>query len=68
MRALRDLLDEGIAQGSLRAVDTSAAAVAIYGMVNGALLHCFGVERGTRQQPYIDTLVDALTRWLVPES
>jgi AcrR family transcriptional regulator len=66
--ALRDLLDEGIAQGSLRSVDTSAAAVTIYGMVNGALLQCFGVERGTRQQPYIDTLVDALTRWLLPES
>jgi AcrR family transcriptional regulator len=63
--ALKDFLDKGVAQGSLRAVDTAAAAVAVYGMVNGALLHCFGVEQGKSQQLYVDTLVDAVTRWLV---
>jgi AcrR family transcriptional regulator len=63
--ALKSLLDEGVAQGSLRPVDTKAAAVAVYGMVNGALLHCFGAEQGKHQALYIDTLVDAINRWLV---
>ena len=63
--ALKGLLDEGVAQGSLRPVDTKAAAVTVYAMVNGTLLHCFGVEQGKHKELYIDTLVDAINRWLV---
>jgi AcrR family transcriptional regulator len=63
--ALKTLLDEGVAQGSLRPVDTKAAAVALYAMVNGTLLHCFGAEQGKHKELYIDTLVDAINCWLV---
>ncbi|MEP6775527.1 MAG: TetR/AcrR family transcriptional regulator [Chloroflexota bacterium] len=63
--SLKTFLDQGVAQGSLRPVDTKAAAVAVYSMVNGTLLHCFGVEQGKYQQLYIDTLVDSINRWLV---
>ena len=63
--ALKALLDEGVAQGSLRPMDTKAAAVAAYAMVNGTLLHCFGSEQGKHKELYIDTLVDAINRWLV---
>jgi len=34
-------------------------------MVNGTLLHCFGSEQGKHKELYIDTLVDAINRWLV---
>ena len=63
--ALKAFLDEGVAQGSLRPVDTTAAAVALYAMVNGTLLHCFGSEQGKHKALYIDTLVDAINCWLV---
>ncbi len=63
--ALKAFLDEGVAHGSLRPVDTTAAAVALYAMVNGTLLHCFGAEQGKHKELYIDTLVDAINRWLV---
>jgi TetR/AcrR family fatty acid metabolism transcriptional regulator len=63
--AVKAFLDEGVEEGSLRRIDTAAASVAVYGMVNGTLLHCFGVEHGQHQQLYIDTLVDAIDRWLV---
>ena len=62
---LKGFLEEGIARGALRPVDTSAAAVVIYGMVNGALLQCFVVEGGEHQAQYIEALVDALNHWLV---
>lgn len=63
--ALKGFLDEGIALGSLREIDTATAAVAVYGMVNGTLLQCFVVEQGQHQQAYVDMLVDAITRWLI---
>jgi AcrR family transcriptional regulator len=63
--ALKAFLDEGVVQGSLRPVDTKAAAVALYAMVNGTLLHCFGSEQGKQRALYIDTLVDAINCWLV---
>jgi TetR/AcrR family fatty acid metabolism transcriptional regulator len=62
---LKAFIEEGIALGALRPVDAATAAVAVYGMVNGALLQCFVIEGGRRQAEYIDTLVDALTHWLV---
>ncbi|MEO5953692.1 MAG: TetR/AcrR family transcriptional regulator [Chloroflexia bacterium] len=62
---LKAFLAEGIAVGALREVDTSAAAVIVYGMVNGALLQCFVVEDGQNQQQYIDGVVDAIIHYLV---
>ena len=62
---LKAFLEEGITAGALRPVDPSTTAVAIYGMVNGALQQCFVAEGGERQAEYIDTLVDAVNRWLV---
>lgn len=63
--ALRGFLEEGIALGAIRKVDPATTAVAVYGMVNGALQQCFVVENGERKAEYIDTLVDAITHWLV---
>ena len=62
---LKAFLEEGIALGALRPVDTTAAPVIVYGMVNGALLQCFVVEDGRNQAQYIDAVVDAITHYLV---
>lgn len=62
---LMNFLEEGVRTGALRPVDTYAAAVLVYGMVNSALLQCFVVEGGRNQQRYIDVLVDAVTHWLI---
>lgn len=65
LEALKAFLEEGKAKGALRPVDAEIAAVAVYGMVNGALLQCFLIEGGLHQRRYIDTLVDAVNNWLV---
>jgi len=63
--ALKAFLDEAIAAGSIRPLDTARAAVVLYGMVNSALLQCFVNEGGEGQEQYIDLLVDAVERWLI---
>ena len=68
-KAFSALLDEAIAAGSIRPLDTARAAVVLYGMVNSALLQCFVNEGGEGQEQYIDLLVDAVERWLInPDS
>jgi AcrR family transcriptional regulator len=63
--ALKAYLDEAMAAGSIRPVDTARAAVVLYGMVNSALLQCFVNEGGEGQEQYIDLIVDAVERWLI---
>jgi hypothetical protein len=65
LEALRTFLHEAMEAGSIRRVDTEAAAVVLFGMVNSALLQCFCHEGGQHQQRYIDLLVDAVQRWLI---
>jgi TetR/AcrR family fatty acid metabolism transcriptional regulator len=62
---LKAFLDEAMSAGAIRSLDTSKAAVILYGMVNSALLQCFTNEGGRDQERYIDMLVDAIERWLV---
>jgi len=57
--------DEAVANGSFRPIDTQAAAVIAYGMVENALQQCYMVEQGSHRERYIDVLVDALENWLV---
>jgi AcrR family transcriptional regulator len=63
--ALKTFLDEALAAGSIRPVDTEATATILFGMVNSALLQCFCNNGGQGQQEYIDLLVDAVQRWLL---
>jgi hypothetical protein len=63
--AIQAMLDEGIAAGSFRPMDTRYASVAAYGMVNQCLIQCFIFEGGQGQQEYIETLVDVLEQWLL---
>jgi len=65
LEALRAFLREAMDAGAVRKIDTEAAAVVLFGMVNGALLQCFCQEGGEHQQRYIDLLVDAVQRWLI---
>ena len=59
-RALEGMIEEGIAAGAFRQLDSKATAIIAYGMVNQALIQCFLHEGGQDQQRYIDALVDAL--------
>jgi AcrR family transcriptional regulator len=63
--ALKAFLDEAVEAGAIRSVDTSKAAVILYGMVNSALLQCFTNDGGREQERYIDMLVEAIERWLL---
>ena len=63
--ALQVMFDEAQAAGAFRAVDSKAAAVIAYGMVNQALIQCFVIEDGKDEVLFIDTVVDALEQWLV---
>jgi AcrR family transcriptional regulator len=63
--AIKTFLDEAIAAGAIRQIDTDVAATIVYGMVNSALLECFYIHGGEDQQGYIDLLVEALQRWLI---
>jgi len=63
--AMKAFLDEAMAAGAIRPIDTEKAAVILYGMVNGALLQCFSKDGGRDQECYIDILVDAIARWLI---
>jgi AcrR family transcriptional regulator len=65
LEALRAFLREAMEVGAIRKIDTEAAAVVLFGMVNSALLQCFCQEGGQHQQRYIDLLVDAVQRWLI---
>lgn len=67
LRAIREFLDEAVATGQFRAIDTEAASVISYGMVESALRQCFEVEGGENRQRYIEALVDALEHWVFPE-
>lgn len=62
--ALVIFLSDGIAAGSFREMDIEAAATIAFGMVESTLHQCFYVEDGTNQQRYIETLVDAMQRWI----
>jgi hypothetical protein len=63
--AMKAFLDECRAAGAVRDVDTQAAAVLAYGMVNGALQQCFMIEGGKNRSVYVDALTDAIEHWLV---
>jgi TetR/AcrR family fatty acid metabolism transcriptional regulator len=65
--ALQVMFEEGIAAGAFRPIDPKAASIIAFGMVNQVLLHCFVAEAGKDKQPYIDALVDAIERWLLPD-
>lgn len=65
--ALEAMFEEAIAVGAFRPVDPHTAAVVSFGMVNQALLQCYVLEQGHNKQAYIDTLVDALEQWLLPD-
>lgn len=62
-KALQAFLEEGIAAGSFRPIDTKIAAIAAYGMVHDSLHQCFGMEGGVEVQRYIDALTDAFEHW-----
>jgi len=63
--ALQVMFDEAQAAGAFREVDSKAAAVIAYGMVNQALIQCFVIEEGKDEALYIETVIDALEQWLV---
>lgn len=63
-RKIKEFLDEAIDVGAFRPIDTEAAAVISYGMVESALRRCFEVDGGKSRERYVDTLVDALERWV----
>ena len=65
-QAVKAFLDEGVAAGSFRPIDTQAAAALAYGMVEYALLQCYVVEGGQNKQQYLDALVDVFEHWLIP--
>jgi AcrR family transcriptional regulator len=62
---MKAFLDELREAGAIRDMDTQAAAVLAYGMVNGALQQCFMVEGGKNRSAYVDALADAFEHWLV---
>lgn len=64
--AIKGFLDEAVAAGAFRPIDTEAAAVMSYGMVQSALRRCFETDGGTTQQRYVAALADALWRWVDP--
>ncbi len=66
VQAVKSFLDEGIALGRLRPIDTEYVAVIVFGMVDAALHQCFSRENGQNQERYINALVDALEHWLTP--
>lgn len=63
-QAVRDFIEEGIALGAFRQVDTEIAAAIAFGMVHTALQECFEMKGGAEQERYISTLVDVLEHWL----
>lgn len=65
---IKAFLDDAVAAGAFRPINTEAAAVMSYGMVQSALRHCFETDGGTTQQLYVMALSDALWRWVDPQS
>ena len=63
--ALEVMFDEAQEAGAFRDIDSKAASIIAFGMVNQALLQCFVIEGGKEEARYIDALVDALEQWLV---
>ena len=63
--ALQVMFDEAQAAGAFRKVDSKAASIIAFGMVNQALLQCFVNEGGKDEARYINALLDALEQWLV---
>jgi AcrR family transcriptional regulator len=64
-QAVKLFFDEAVAVGAFRPIDTYAASIVAFGMVDYALRQCFVVEQGRDRQRYIDTLVDAFEHWFV---
>lgn len=64
-KALQNFLDEAIAAGVFRPIDTKIAAIAAYGMVHDSLQQCFGMEGGVEVQRYVNALTDAFDHWFV---
>ena len=64
-QAVEAFFEEAVAVGAFRPVDTHAAAVIAFGMVEYALQQCFMIEGGKDQERYINVLVDAFEHWLV---
>lgn len=62
---IKNWLDQAIAEGAFRCVDTEKTALLSYSMVSTALEQCYGLNNGQDKEAYIDTLVDAFTRWIV---
>ncbi|HUP26975.1 MAG TPA: TetR family transcriptional regulator [Chloroflexia bacterium] len=63
--AIEAMFNEAQSAGAFREVDSRAASVIAYGMVNQALIQCFIIEDGQDQPLYIDAVVDAMEQWLV---
>jgi TetR/AcrR family fatty acid metabolism transcriptional regulator len=63
--AVKAFFDEAVALGAFRPMDTYAASIIAFGMVDYALRQCFVAERGKNRERYINTLVDAFEQWLV---
>jgi AcrR family transcriptional regulator len=63
--AIKSILDEGIAAGVFREIDTGAGAIIGFGMVHNSLHQCFDVEGGKNQERYIDALTDTFNHWLL---
>ncbi|HEX2914085.1 MAG TPA: TetR/AcrR family transcriptional regulator [Chloroflexia bacterium] len=65
--ALAEFFREAQAVGAIRSdLDPQVGAVVALGMVKASLEQCYEVEAGKNKEVYINTLVDALSSWLIP--
>lgn len=64
-RAIQAFLEDGIAAGVFRPLDTEVVAQLAFGMVHTALHQCFDLNGGKNQERYIDALVDATENWFI---
>jgi len=64
-QVIKTFLDEGIALGMFRPIDTGIAAGIAFGMVHTALDECYGMRGGEEKERYIATLVDLFGHWLL---
>ena len=62
--AIETFIGDGIEAGAFRPVDSHISAVISFNMVHGAMEACAN-EGGGAHQHYVDTLVEALERWIL---
>lgn len=62
---IKNWIDQAVAEGAFRRVDAEKISLLAYSMVNAALEQCYYAGNEQDKQAYIDTLVDAFTRWVV---